>query len=211
MADGSTKAIKDVKLGDWVLAKDPITGETEAKQVADLIRHSGLHTMVAVRLADGSTIDATDHHPFWVASRCEWVDAIDLAQGDVVITADGRELSIAGVGISSVDLTAYNLTVAGFHTYFVGDDQVLVHNCRRPTAATRRAADEAATDVDGVLLCQICGTELITRSGSSNSREFDHIFPFSRGGGRDIDNIWDLCRTCNRQKGANTLDEWGWP
>jgi 5-methylcytosine-specific restriction endonuclease McrA len=49
-------------------------------------------------------------------------------------------------------------------------------------------------------------------SGATNSREFDHIFPFSRGGGRDVDNIWDLCRTCNRQKGAQTLDEWnGYP
>ncbi|WP_431843494.1 HNH endonuclease [Calidifontibacter indicus] len=35
---------------------------------------------------------------------------------------------------------------------------------------------------------------------------------YSRGGGRDIDNIWDLCRTCNRQKGAQTLDKWnGYP
>jgi len=48
-------------------------------------------------------------------------------------------------------------------------------------------------------------------SGAPNSREFDHIWPFSRGGGRGSDNIWDLCRTSNRQKGARTLDEWGWP
>lgn len=82
---------------------------------------------------------------------------------------------------------------------------------RRPTAAVRQAADEAATDANGVLRCQACGDAMTPSSGSPNSREFDHIWPFSRGGGRDIDNIWDLCRTCNRQKGANTLEEWGWP
>lgn len=83
---------------------------------------------------------------------------------------------------------------------------------RRPTAAVRQAADEAATDANGVLRCQACDTMMIPRSGATNSREFDHIFPLSRGGGRDIDNIWELCRTCNRQKGAQTLDEWnGYP
>jgi hypothetical protein len=75
MADGTTKPLKDAQLRDWVLARDPITGERGARQVIDLIRHSGAHTMVAVRLADGATIDATDHHPFWVASRGAWVDA----------------------------------------------------------------------------------------------------------------------------------------
>lgn len=211
MADGTKKPIKDVKLGDLVMATDPETGETGPRKVVDLIRHSGPHRMVAVRLADGTTIDATDRHPFWVESREAWVDAIDLRSGDIVVTAEGDQLTVEGVGVGEQDLIAHNLSVAGLHTYHVGEEEVLVHNCRRPTAATRRAADEAATDADGVLRCQACGTVLITRSGSPNSREFDHIFPFSRGGGREIDNIWDLCRTCNRQKGANTLDEWGWP
>jgi len=77
------KPIKDVKLGDEVMATDPETGETGPRKVLDLIRHGGLHTMVAARLSDGSAIDATDRHPFWVESRGEWVDAIDLQPGDV--------------------------------------------------------------------------------------------------------------------------------
>lgn len=128
MADGSKKPIKDVKLGDWVMAKNPVTGEQHAEQVIRLIRHSGPHTMVAVHLADGSIIDATDHHPFWVASRGAWVDAMDLAAGDVVETADGRQIAVAGVGIRAEDLTAYNLTVSNLHSYYAGDGAVLVHN-----------------------------------------------------------------------------------
>ncbi|MEZ5192622.1 MAG: Hint domain-containing protein [Nocardioides sp.] len=128
MADGSKKPIKDVKLGDWVMAKDSETGEQHPEKVIRLIHHSGLHTMVAVHLADGSTVDATDHHPFWVESRHAWVDAIDLRVGDVVENAAGQSVVVSGVGIRAEDLTAYNLTVENVHTYFAGDDDVLVHN-----------------------------------------------------------------------------------
>ncbi|MCG5472983.1 hypothetical protein LADH09A_000866 [Micromonospora sp. LAH09] len=37
MGDGSTKAIEDIALGDKVLASDPETGKTEAREVVGLI------------------------------------------------------------------------------------------------------------------------------------------------------------------------------
>ena len=128
MADGTKKPIKDVRLGDRVMATDPLTGTSGPRNVIDLIRHSGPHTMVTVRLVDGSTIEATDQHPFWVESQKGWVDAIDLKSGDIVVDADGDRLTIASLGISERDLTAYNLTVVDLHTYYAGDDSVLVHN-----------------------------------------------------------------------------------
>ena len=128
MADGTKKPIKAPSSATGVMAKNPVTGEQHPEQVIRLIRHSGPHTMVAVRLAHGSTVDATDHHAFWVASRGAWVDAIDLRGGDVVETANGQRIAVASVGIRAEDLTAYNLTVENVHTYYAGDDAVLVHN-----------------------------------------------------------------------------------
>ncbi|MFD7156161.1 Hint domain-containing protein [Kribbella sp. NPDC059898] len=112
MADGSSKAIKDVALGDMVVATDPVTGVTASKKVIDLIRHDGVHTMVAIRLSNGSTIDATDKHPFWVTNRGVWVYAIDLRPGDQLRSTDGDAVTVLGSTISTKDLTAYNLTVA---------------------------------------------------------------------------------------------------
>jgi RHS repeat-associated protein len=80
---------------------------------------------------------------------------------------------------------------------------------RRPNAETKKQADEAATDEDGTLRCQYCGQPLTDKAGSPNSKEYDHVDPYSRGGNSDIGNIKDTCRTCNRQKGARTLEEWG--
>jgi hypothetical protein len=41
-------------------------------------------------------------------------------------------------------------------------------------------------------VCKCCGSAL--------NLEFDHITPFSCGGGNDVSNIQLLCQTCNRSK-----------
>lgn len=69
--------------------------------------------------------------------------------GDVLVASDGSRRTVASLGISEQDLTAYNLTVAGLHTYFAGDDSVLVHNtgCTNiadlPTSAVRNLSEDA--------------------------------------------------------------------
>ncbi|MGJ3559761.1 polymorphic toxin-type HINT domain-containing protein [Streptomyces sp. INA 01156] len=73
MADGTTKAIKDVKAGDKVLATDPETGETTAQTVTAEILGKGVKHLVKVTIdVDGkkgsktAEVTATDKHPFWV-------------------------------------------------------------------------------------------------------------------------------------------------
>lgn len=128
MPDGSHKPIEDIQVGDLVMASDPVTGEQGPRQIVGLISHGGMHTMVDVEFSDGSQVDATDKHPFWVASESGWVDAIDLEVGDLVLAASGTKLVVSDVEVRRYDLTAYNLTVADLHTYHVGTADVLVHN-----------------------------------------------------------------------------------
>ncbi|MFT3969002.1 MAG: polymorphic toxin-type HINT domain-containing protein [Micropruina sp.] len=102
MSDGSSKPISEVELGERVWATDPKTGEEGPRAVTDLIRHSGSHVMVQVSLADGTTIDATDGHPFWVVdvqSQSRWTDAVDLTAGDTLIGDNGTAVTVAGVAI----------------------------------------------------------------------------------------------------------------
>ncbi|MER6591182.1 SpvB/TcaC N-terminal domain-containing protein [Micromonospora purpureochromogenes] len=133
MADGSTKPIEDVRTGDLVLAEDPETGERGPREVTHLIIGQGVKHLVDVEV-NGEVITATDKHPFWVVGAGAWVDAGDLALGDVVRLADGRTAMVDGAAPYSRVDRVHNLTVAGIHTFYVvtGDgraaDAVLVHN-----------------------------------------------------------------------------------
>ncbi|MDZ7862289.1 RHS repeat-associated core domain-containing protein [Acidovorax sp.] len=80
---------------------------------------------------------------------------------------------------------------------------------RRPNKETRDESDLQATDEEDNIRCQYCGDVLTTEPGHGNSREFDHERPWSRGGGSDIGNVLDSCRTCNRSKGNKLFpEEW---
>lgn len=128
LADGKQEPIKDVKVGDQVLATDPYTGQTKAEPVVALIRHSGEHAMVLVTLADGSVLDATGGHKIWDATQGTFVDAGQLRAGDKIETATGALITIAALTDYSAGLTAYNLQIDQIHTYYAGTTPVLVHN-----------------------------------------------------------------------------------
>ena len=85
---------------------------------------------VHLTLADGKTIDATEGHPFRTAEG--WRDAILLKKGGELILkgehGEPKSIQIADVKVEDRRLTTYNLEVANAHTFFVGEDAVLVHN-----------------------------------------------------------------------------------
>ena len=88
---------------------------------------------------DGETLETTAAHPFyelesapWLAAgqtEGRWTDALQLKAGDRVWKADGTSGVIQSVAVVSVQQRMYNLTVAEAHTFFVGHEQWLVHNC----------------------------------------------------------------------------------
>lgn len=132
LASGVEVPISKIHVGDKVLATDPQTGQTEARPVTNVIVHGGEHTMVDVTLADGTGLTATNHHPFWDATTHRFTYAIDLRVGGQVREANGTLLTITAVRTYDQDVTAYNLTVDGIHTYYAGTTPVLVHNSCGP-------------------------------------------------------------------------------
>lgn len=130
MADGTTKDIEDVEVGDLVLSTDPETGETKAKPVTKLINSEGQKTLVDITV-DGNVITSTDRHPFWDETTNTWTDAQDLQVGDRLQESNGTTTSVdAKVNYVNADQRVHNLSVADFHTYYVvdGNLSLLVHN-----------------------------------------------------------------------------------
>lgn len=139
MANGTSKPIEDVQVGDLVLATDPTTGESGPRAVTDLIVGEGEKRLVEVTVdVDGAagertgTVTATDGHPFWVVDLDRWVDAEELRPGNLLRTAAGTYVQVTAIEQRTApDQRVHNLTVDDLHTYYViaGDTSVLVHNC----------------------------------------------------------------------------------
>ncbi|MDX3456186.1 polymorphic toxin-type HINT domain-containing protein [Streptomyces sp. ME02-8801-2C] len=131
MADGTTKRIQDVRVGDAVLATDPESGRTEGHTVTDTIYTPDDTDFADITIGAGNArITATQHHPFWSPSAHRWIDAGDLKPGQTLRTNDGRTVTVASVHPYHRLHSAYNLTVDNLHTYYVlaGSTSVLVHN-----------------------------------------------------------------------------------
>jgi hypothetical protein len=132
LADGATKPIAEIAVGDQVLAADPETGEKGARAVTAVWSHED--ELVDLEIGDG-IVTTTEDHPFWNASDQAWQPAAELGVGEAVQTADGDRVAVEGIDwATQTGGMAYNLTVAELHTYFVviGADDVLVHNTCRP-------------------------------------------------------------------------------
>ncbi|MFG2815234.1 polymorphic toxin-type HINT domain-containing protein [Streptomyces sp. NPDC048410] len=136
LADGSTRPIEKIKVGDEVTATDPATGKTSMHLVVDTIvtKHDKkfVELTVAESGGDGSTgsLTATTTHPFWSPSLNDWVDAGDLRKGMLLREPDGRTVEIASIRHYVRQQVTYDLTVGDVHTYYVlaGATPVLVHN-----------------------------------------------------------------------------------
>ncbi|MFG2961491.1 RHS repeat-associated core domain-containing protein [Streptomyces sp. NPDC048291] len=157
MADGTHKPIRDLGIGDRVIATDPATGESGPRTVTALIQGSGDKQLVDVTLdTDGptgsKTSTATDGHPFWVPRLHQWVDAGDLQVGQWLQTSSGTWVQITAIRRHTEQTTVYNLTVDGLHTYYVlaGTTPLLVHNCGvDPAAVNPDFTTGAVRNADG--------------------------------------------------------------
>ncbi|OLZ65188.1 hypothetical protein AVW11_17400 [Streptomyces amritsarensis] len=138
MADGTSKAIEDVKVGDKVLATDPQTGDTAAKTVTATIITPDDKEFTDLTLTDDAnprgppaTLTSTSHHPHWNETRRQWLDAGDFLPGEQLRKPDGTTLTVQSTHDYPFAVTTHNLTVDDFHTYYVlaGATPVLVHNC----------------------------------------------------------------------------------
>ena len=126
--DSGLVCIEDIEVGDKVWAYNPETGETELKEVLNVwVKETD--EILHVSTSDGETIDTTTNHPFYVEEK-GWVAAGDLVVGDTLVTVDGDEVEITDLQLEKLaePILVYNLEVEDFHTYFVGEYGVLVHN-----------------------------------------------------------------------------------
>ena len=125
-SDGYT-SIENVKAGDMVWSKNMLTGEIALKEVVRTFVNE-TYELVHVYINDEEII-ATPEHPFYVTSK-GWVGAGELRPGDILSLRNGDVAVVGAIWLELlvVPTKVYNFEVEDFHTYYVGDNSVLVHN-----------------------------------------------------------------------------------
>jgi hypothetical protein len=126
--------IQDVQVGDRVLSQDPNTGELAFKLVQRVTAGAAASDLAQVTI-DGQTVYCTLGHVMWVNGQ-GWRIAKRLTPADRVHGISGA-LVVESVTEMPSPPVVHNLIVDDFHTYFVGEQGMLVHDItyRQPTRA----------------------------------------------------------------------------
>lgn len=139
------KPIESIAVGTFVLAYDEETGEKAYKPVVQLSRNT-TKEWYHIRM-NGEEIVCTGGHPFYVLNVEEdrkvvryegvspdkngrWIEAKELKTSDKLLLSDGTCAIIENIKVEQLSEpeTTYNFEVEDFHTYYVSDSNVLVHN-----------------------------------------------------------------------------------
>ncbi|MGW4229916.1 polymorphic toxin-type HINT domain-containing protein [Streptomyces sp. NPDC004980] len=157
LADGTTKPIEDVGLGDKVTVTDPETGLTTVREVVGTIATEDDKHFVDLTIrgdsGESEALVSTTTHPFWVVSESEWVEAGDLRPGMTLRTPDGDAVTLNALRHFEKRQKTHDLTVADLHTYYVlaGAAPVLVHNCGTgPRDGAGLGPDELMSKAEGL-------------------------------------------------------------
>lgn len=153
-ADGSTVAIEDVQVGDYVLATGPVSGVTGRRDVTATTAGTGVRRLVDIAVDDDANpatpariITATRDHRFWLPQLGRWVAAGSLVPGIALSTSAPAAAipTVESVVPRTEVTTVYNLSVADLRTYHVvaGGAPILVHNESCPLVPHETAGGHA--------------------------------------------------------------------
>ncbi len=136
-ADG-TAAIETIEVGDYVWAWDELRNDVSLKRVLETYVNETdelVHVFV-----NGEEIVTTPSHPFYSPVK-GWTDAVHLRAGDILVLVNGEYVVVEKVQHELLEkpVKVYNFQVEDYHTYYVAESGVLVHNTCSQRAAMRKA------------------------------------------------------------------------
>ncbi|MBQ3420653.1 MAG: hypothetical protein IJH34_03090, partial [Romboutsia sp.] len=121
------KYIKDLQIGDQVYSINKYTKEKGIKKVTNVFIKkvdSIIHIIIK-----GAVIKTTLKHQFWVVGK-GWIKACELKAGYNLELYSGKTCEIMSLNIQIMNklINVYNFEVEEWHTYYVSNQNILVHN-----------------------------------------------------------------------------------
>ena len=130
-------AIESIEVGDYVWAWDEKTGDVALKQVVETYVNETtelIHVFV-----NGEEIITTPSHPFYSPVK-GWTSAVQLRAGDVLVLVNGEYVVVEKVQHEFLEaaIAVYNFQVKDYHTYYVTNSSILVHNLCNAKSSIKR-------------------------------------------------------------------------
>ena len=121
------QTIESINTGDLVWAWDENTGEVALKPVVATYINE-CYELIHLSVND-EVIICTPNHPFYVPQK-GWTEAVRLRAGDILVTVNGEYVVLEKVQheLLEAPVTVYNFQVEDYHTYYVGESGIRVHN-----------------------------------------------------------------------------------
>ncbi|MGL5353507.1 MAG: polymorphic toxin-type HINT domain-containing protein, partial [Clostridium sp.] len=127
--ENGLKPISQVVVGEKIQSvnEDDVEEDSELKTVTNVIE-TETYTLVNI-VVDGEKIQTTKTHPWYVEGK-GFTDAEYIIAGDKVLTANGELKVVESIEVEILDepIIVYNLEVEDNRTYYVGNNEILVHN-----------------------------------------------------------------------------------
>lgn len=142
MADGSTKAIKDIHKGDKILTKE---NEYSSRLMPAEVTGT-VAKFVSGYLLINDELEVTDEHI--VFANGAWTRVADLRIGDSLLSSDGHDVEIFSIRSVVEPVWVYNIEIKGAHTYIANG--FYVHNQKGDDYIRQDFKDTALFDVVNV-------------------------------------------------------------
>ena len=126
-AEAGEIPIEDIHTGDYVWAWDEETGEVALKEVVETYINE-TDELIHIHVNEEEIV-TTPSHPFYSPVK-GWTDAVHLRAGDILVLVNGEYVVVEKVQheILEAPIKVYNFHVEDYHTYYVGELGILVHN-----------------------------------------------------------------------------------
>lgn len=120
LADGTTRPIKDVRVGDRIQTR---TSETDSALVNTQVLGTHKVKVPGVMTING-TLSITPEHKVFLNNR--WQPIGNAQVGDVLVDARNNVVTVTSIEWQLQSVDVYNLETAKYHTFFAGN--IWVHN-----------------------------------------------------------------------------------
>lgn len=124
LIEGGYIEIEKIKVGNYVWAYNDTTGVQGIQRVINTSIKTA--TSIIVIEVGSEIIITTPDHPFWLSGK--WVEAKEIKIGDFVTLFNKKTEPVKSLLQKDTIIKVYNFTVANYHTYYVSELNILVHN-----------------------------------------------------------------------------------